>query len=720
MLRPSIAIALAALACTHAFFYEYRRPVRSMHIPYDLSGYHYSLAGYAFESVKAGRWPQWDPTTYAGMDFTANPQTALFYPGTWLMFLLSWNRDRLSYQALQDQVFIHVWVAFLLAFYWLRGRKSSPLACTLGAAVYAFSGYLCLNLQHFGLVAAYTWFPLASRGIDQAVEEDRWRPLWKVVAASALCFLGGYPPMWVVFAIVIAAYSVAQRRPWRVAPAVAAALAISLLICAVQILPTWSISGLREPEARFGSGHQDPLFYLSYVSPNYHDFSVKLPKDYHLGMDYLYLGAPGLAGLLLALPAMRRRMREALPLLAVLGTCLFFVANPFDLAQQAVAQNKLAMDLFRDWYFLAGMTPAAAGLAALGLDWFLRRPTRSNSSWLFNVLFYATIALTALWAAVEVVRWRADAFAAGPASLLDPAVTLAIFALGLFAFRSQSGTRRAIIAAVLVIGAGVDYKAFGTSKRFNAEAGQGPVYPQGRFPAMSDDALAEMQSHSVDRVLREDYGPQVYEFRFLGLSIPQGFDPFLTKQMRQFVNRHGTWDTDREFRLNPADIQAMRVLGIRYVISGAPGEHQEQLYHDPRYRFVERDYSFYRIYEAVHFEHPWAMNWPGEVTLTSWTPEHRVFTVESATGGLFTFSEQFFPGWSATIDGQPALIEPWENAFQSVPAPAGHHTIEFLYRTPYLRRGAAISLATLLVLTLLVFRRRAGSPARTGLQSRIN
>ena len=96
-----------------------------MHIPYDLSGYHYSLAGYAFESVKAGRWPQWDPTTYAGMDFTANPQTALFYPGTWLMFLASWNRDRLTYQALQDQVFVHVWLAFLLAFYWLRGRKST-------------------------------------------------------------------------------------------------------------------------------------------------------------------------------------------------------------------------------------------------------------------------------------------------------------------------------------------------------------------------------------------------------------------------------------------------------------------------------------------------------------------------------------------------------------------------------------------------------------------
>jgi len=150
-------VAFIALVCTYAFFYEYRPPFRQVHIPYDLPGYHYPLAAYAFESIKAGRWPQWDPTVYSGMDFSANIQAALYYPGTWLMFLGNLGRERLSFQALEDQTLVHVWLAFMLFYFWMRCRKLHEMASILGAAVYAFSGFLCLQLQHLGLVVPYAW-----------------------------------------------------------------------------------------------------------------------------------------------------------------------------------------------------------------------------------------------------------------------------------------------------------------------------------------------------------------------------------------------------------------------------------------------------------------------------------------------------------------------------------------------------------------------------------
>ena len=91
---------MASLVFTYLFFFEYMPPVRRVHIPYDLSGFHYPLADYAFQRLRAGHFPLWDPTIYCGMSFVANVQAALFYPPLWLMFAFNLGRERLSYQSM--------------------------------------------------------------------------------------------------------------------------------------------------------------------------------------------------------------------------------------------------------------------------------------------------------------------------------------------------------------------------------------------------------------------------------------------------------------------------------------------------------------------------------------------------------------------------------------------------------------------------------------------
>src|SRR5882762_8204518 len=136
-------VALLSLLFTAAFFVEYTPLFRRVHIPFDLEGFHYPLADYAFQAIRHGRFPQWDPTNYCGLPFAGNPQVALFYPPTWLMFVFNWGRGRLSYQSVEDLLLAHVWLAFLLCYLWLRHQRAlHPLAATLGAGVFAFSGYM--------------------------------------------------------------------------------------------------------------------------------------------------------------------------------------------------------------------------------------------------------------------------------------------------------------------------------------------------------------------------------------------------------------------------------------------------------------------------------------------------------------------------------------------------------------------------------------------------
>lgn len=79
-------MAALSLGFTWLFFFEYLPPFRWVHIPYDLEAFHYALVDYAFQALRSGRFPEWDATLYCGASYVANPQSALFYPPTWLLF----------------------------------------------------------------------------------------------------------------------------------------------------------------------------------------------------------------------------------------------------------------------------------------------------------------------------------------------------------------------------------------------------------------------------------------------------------------------------------------------------------------------------------------------------------------------------------------------------------------------------------------------------------
>src|SRR5712692_8567869 len=173
-------VAALSFVFTYLFFLEYLPPIRRVDIPFDLQGYHYPLDDFAFRSLVAGHFPEWDPTIVCGMSFVGHPQVALFYPPMWLTFAANLGRSRLGYRSLDILVLGHVWLAFLFCFLWLRHKQLHDLACALGAGVFAYSGYLLLQLQHLGLVCGYAWLPIGLWGIHQAVASRSWRPLWKL------------------------------------------------------------------------------------------------------------------------------------------------------------------------------------------------------------------------------------------------------------------------------------------------------------------------------------------------------------------------------------------------------------------------------------------------------------------------------------------------------------------------------------------------------------
>jgi hypothetical protein len=277
----------------------------------------------------------------------------------------------------------------------------------------------------------------------------------------------------------------------------------------------------------------------------------------------------------------------------------------------------------------------------------------------------------------------------------------------------EQGRRRMWLAGALVLFVGADYKAFGTSKRFDAGRGDAQRYSSVSFPGMEPEVYQKLRADAVYRVLVDnDTGPSSTDLRHIGLTTPQGFDPLLTTPFRKLVETYGHFRTDRTFEVDPENETAIRLFGVKYVISSEYSKQFPKLKDNPHYRLLGSTPTFYKVYEYLDAKPPYS--WEGisegtEVERHESTPESRRFKVRSASGGKLALHEQFFPGWTAWIDGDISVAGPWMGAFQAVAVPAGEHAVEFRYHSRLLGLGRAISLLALIGLFYWI---RANSRSR--------
>jgi hypothetical protein len=74
--------------------------------------------------------------------------------------------------------------------------------------------------------------------------------------------------------------------------------------------------------------------------------------------------------------------------------------------------------------------------------------------------------------------------------------------------------------------------------------------------------------------------------------------------------------------------------------------------------------------------------------------------VRTATEALLVLSDMHYPGWVATVDGQPSSIYKTNGIFRGVVVPAGEHRVTMRYQPRAFYRGLTVAAAALLVLLL--------------------
>ncbi len=93
----------------------------------------------------------------------------------------------------------------------------------------------------------------------------------------------------------------------------------------------------------------------------------------------------------------------------------------------------------------------------------------------------------------------------------------------------------------------------------------------------------------------------------------------------------------------------------------------------------------------------------GNVTLTSYAPNELRYTIESPRGGVVTFSEVYYPGWTATIDGKPAELGRVNYVLRALRIPAGRHEVVMIFKpaSVALTNGIGYTALAIIIITFL-------------------
>jgi len=731
--RSAWPVGILTLLCA-AFFWDVPwLPANRFVLGEDASGQFLHWLRFAVSSIRQGQLPLWNPSYFSGLPFIANPQLALFYPPTWLVLLMPVTK------ALSLITVLHLWLAGVGMFFWLRAEGASLAGALLGGVTFAFSGYFFVRVRggHVGIITTGAWLPLLLWFYRRAMDRRSWRVAVLGGVPTGLSLLAGNTVFTYVALGLIAYAAFCAWESWREEQRTLAAvpplawagvmLFVGLALAAVQLLPTaeLAVRSTRQasPSYDFAARFSWPPGYLlTLLVPNF--FGEPVHTGYWGdGTHDEFIYYIGILPLLLALLGVRLRHRLT-PFLFALGLGALLLAFGEYASLHHVFYR--FVPLFRVLRAPARaaflFTLAAAALAGLTTT-ALQSSAREERTRLLKPLQRPLVLAVAGGTLVLVVAGF-GAFALGreanPAAgrLWHQANQTALFLLfflmsaGLLAAWRDSippHPRLCLLALGLVV---LDLWTFGGSAVQVREVEES-AYWRVVAQAVADPQAARVLPWGLNYIEQNGCA----EF---GLRSVFGYDPLTLQRYEEFIT---SWPDTRA--------RTYDLLNAGYLVTTSPQDFPDEpdaprlLLEQSGMWVYERPAALPRAWVVSQFEvmedtamlariHEPDFD-PRTTALVDSMPEcgdtdsegdnaveivhyegNRIEARVRGKGGLLIFSEVYYPGWRATVDDNPARLVRADYLLRALCVPAGQHRVVLTYDPPLLKLGLAITGLTLL------------------------
>lgn len=193
---------------------------------------------FSAQQFTSGHFPLWNPYTFSGQPLAANFQSSAYYPLN-LFYFLTDSRNAwillITIQPLLAGVFMYLAI---------KSFKLSNIPALFGSIAFIFSSYFITWLENGNVSQSYLWLPLTIYAINKFFEKFKTRYLLVLTIAFALSIFAGHPQTVIYIAIATFLFFTYKLFEYKFSLKYfiyyCVSLVAALLLCSIQLLPTYS------------------------------------------------------------------------------------------------------------------------------------------------------------------------------------------------------------------------------------------------------------------------------------------------------------------------------------------------------------------------------------------------------------------------------------------------------------------------------------------------
>ncbi len=674
-------------------------------IQWDAIGVHFFNLLFSSQTWQAGTFPLWTPYIFNGFPQVADLQVAIFYPINLLIsFFTTFTAPIMQYQLIA-----HYFLAGFFGFLLAKHISKNFFFSLAAGAVYAFSGFLVGHGSHVGMQNASAWLPLLFWLLILALEKRRL--LYGLLCGLFLgiAILAGHFQMALYSAYALGLYfafdflwsfatfiktKIKQQKEYKnitgkfsqrefiitspkqergeallkKSSIILAVYVIAFLISAIQLLPTYELTAKSQrvnitlEMSQTESLNPDSLWGL--ITPNYKNVShgEEYSGPWDRTQNYLYLSITIL--ILAILGAIYGIARKETRKMTIFWILLLASSLVYSLGKYGFLQK---------YYFQS-------------IPFFDKIRAPSNMILLFDL---AAIALASI-----------------------------LFANIHSLFESKQKYEYIKYVLGIIMGAIIIYELFTAvslnellyARKSPDTVTQKPWIAENIQSEYS--ALDEIDKFRVFKVPEfQDNSTQMWKIYAF-----DGYNPLM-------LQRYGAFVDTMVQNANLVDVSGIKYLPCEFIPERA--ENLEKVgnlcinkTHFPRAFFVDHFIVAENGQDALSKLN--AIGNPREVVILEKDPKvllnqnsrNQSLAIADAKPGFWKlssendsdsfviFTQTYYPGWTAKIDGQITEIYQADYLFQAISVPQGNHEIIFEYESPLLKKGVTLTIIGLVIVLL--------------------
>ena len=700
--------------------YYYGFPVRNPAMP-DVGSQIFPWRQLAIKDWQSGQWPGWNPYNFSGTPLLANYQSAPFHPGNWLFAFLP------VLNAWSILVLLPLLLGPLFTFLYLREIKFSAGAALISSFSFGFSGFFTCWLAYGTLVWVMVWLPLALYLVEKFRQGQIWvGPFFSLVTAFSL--FSGHFQISLYFLMAVFLYWLSRGRG---SGKLLIFFVLGICLAGPQILPTVEFYQQSVRSEAFHPGESIPFRYLiTLLAPDF--FGNPVTANNWFGHYAEWSGFIGVVALVLGAYGLffgRQDRRRHFFIFLVFLSLVIVVRSPvqkFLVSLKIPVLSTSAFSRIIVLYSFAMAVLASFGLEALLVDWSKKRLKRLV---VFLFVFSFILAVAWGWTFLSKGEWRQ----VSRRNLILPSAIFLTFS-GLIIsgalLEKIHNSKFIILSAILLL---TIFDVFRFSRKWLPFDSREHFYPQ-----LEVIKVLQEKTEKGERVFG-NFGGELNVFQIPGI---EGYDPLFIRRYGQLI---ATAVTGKIGDPSPLTVyiskngdytyKLLNFLGVKYLLHAkADGQNIwafpfwqypegfEKTWEDDQYEvwlnkqalpraFLVNDYQVikedqkivdFMLVEETELKQTAVLEvepdfeiqtcgHKGGAEIIDYQPHRVVIDLEADCWSLLVLTDNFYPGWQATIDGETTKTYRTNYSFRGVVVPDGEHEVVFEYRPAAFRWGLMIA-----------------------------